>query len=139
MLLDFSNSYDIQKAKAYLDKMIEKKERVELKKIVKQRTVRQNSFLHVCLAMFCAETGYTIDEAKELFALQLPDMMRYEKNGVNFRRSTADLNTTEAGILIDKIREMALDQLGLYIPDSEEYLIHEFKIKKELEMRGVRV
>ena len=82
--------------------------------------------------MFCNETGYTIDEAKELFSMQLPDIMRYEKNGVNFRKSTADMDTKDMGTLIDKIREMALDQLGLYIPDSEEYLIHKFQIEKEL-------
>jgi hypothetical protein len=136
MLLDLRNSIDQQKAKAYLSKLIEKGEKVELRKITKQRTIRQNAYLHVCLSMFCAETGYTIDEAKELFSLQLPELMRYTKNGVTFRKSTADLDTKDMGILIDKIREMALDQLGLYIPDAEEYLINKFQIERELE--GVR-
>jgi hypothetical protein len=36
------------------------------------------------------------------------------------------------GNLIDKIREIALHNLGLYIPDSEEYLINKFQIEKEL-------
>jgi hypothetical protein len=138
MLLDLRNSYDISKARAYLDKMIEKGEQVELRKIQKQRTLRQNAYLHVCLAMFCAETGYTIDEGKELFSLQLPDILRYTKNEVNFRKSTADLDTKEMSILIDKIREMALDQLGLYIPSSEEYIENRFQIERELEMAGVR-
>jgi len=132
MLLDLSNSLDAKRAQAYLDKLLEKGEQIEIRKIIKQRTVRQNSYLHVCLTMFCNETGYTIDEAKELFSMQLPDIMRYEKNGVNFRKSTADMDTKDMGTLIDKIREMALDQLGLYIPDSEEYLIHKFQIEKEL-------
>ena len=136
MLLDLTNSIDIQKAKAYLDKMIQKGEKVEIRKIQKQRTVRQNSYLHCCLGLFCAETGYTIDEAKELFSLQLPDILRYSKREMNFRKSTAELDTKEMTILIDKIREMALDQLGLYIPSSEEFLIHRFQIAKELESRG---
>jgi len=132
MLLDLSNSLDAKRAQAYLGNLLEKGDQIEIRKIIKQRTVRQNSYLHVCLTMFCNETGYTIDEAKELFSMQLPDIMRYEKNGVNFRKSTADMDTKDMGTLIDKIREMALDQLGLYIPDSEEYLIHKFQIEKEL-------
>ena len=89
------------------------------------------------MGYFCAETGYTIDEAKELFSLQLPDLMRYEKNGISFRRSTAELNTEEMTVLIDKIREMAMDQLGLYILTSEEYLINRFQIERELELQGI--
>jgi hypothetical protein len=133
MLLDLRNSFDVNKAKAYLDKLIEKGEQVEIRKIQKQRTIRQNSYLHVCLAMFCNETGYTVEEAKELFSHQLPDLLRYTKNGMNFRKSTAELDTKEMTVLIDKIREMALNELGLYIPDSQEYLIHKFQIDKELE------
>jgi hypothetical protein len=132
MILDTSNSLDAKKAQAYLDKLIEKGDQIEIRKIIKQRTVRQNSYLHCCLTMFCNETGYTIDEAKELFSLQLPDIMRYEKNGINFRKSTADMDTKDMGTLIDKIREIALDNLGLYIPDSEDYLINKFQIEKEL-------
>jgi hypothetical protein len=136
MLLDLSNSYDQNKAKAYLAKLIEKGEKVEIRKVQKQRTIRQNAYLHCCLAMFSNETGYTIDESKELFSHQLPDILRYTKNGVNFRKSTAELDTKEMTVLIDKIREMALDQLGLYIPSSNEYLINKFQIDRELE--GVR-
>jgi hypothetical protein len=88
--------------------------------------------------LFCAETGYTIDESKELFSLQLPDIMRYTKQGISFRKSTADLDTKEMTVLIDKIREMALDQLGLYIPSSQEYLENKFRIDKELELMGVK-
>jgi hypothetical protein len=132
MLLDLSNSLDAKRAQAYLGNLLEKGDQIEIRKIIKQRTVRQNSYLHVCLTMFCNETGYTIDEAKEMFSMQLPDIMRYEKNGINFRKSTADMDTKDMGTLIDKIREMALDNLGLYIPDSEEYLINKFQIEKEL-------
>lgn len=137
MLLDLSNDFDVSKAHSYLAKLIEKGEKCELKKVVKQRTHRQNKFLHVCLGFFCAETGYTIDEAKELFSHQLPDIMRYTKNEISFRKSTADLNSKEMTILIDLIREMANTQLGIYIPTSSEYLENKFQIDRELELRGI--
>ena len=137
MLLDFGNSFDVSKARAYLEKLIEKKCRAEIKQSREQRTVQQNKFLHVCLGYFCAETGYTLDEAKELFSHQLPDLMRYEKNGLSFRKSTAELDSKQMTVLIDKIREMAMEQLGIYIPTSEEYLINQFQINRELELMGV--
>ena len=137
MLLDLSNSFDANKAIAYLDKLTKKGKRCEIKEVRNQRTNPQNSYLHVCLAMFCAETGYTIDEAKELFSTVLPDLMRYQKNGISFRRSTSELDTKEMTVLIDKIREVALDQIGIYIPTSEEYLINKFQIDRELELQGI--
>lgn len=139
MLLDLRNSIDVKRARAYLDNLIEKGAKVELKKVPQIRTLKQNAFLHVCLGYFCAETGFTIDEAKEIFSRELPDMMRYEKNGSHFRKSTAELDTKEMTILIDKIREVALDQLGLYIPTSQEYLENKFRIERDLELMGVRV
>jgi len=138
MLLDLSNSFDANKARAYLDNLIEKGAKVELKKVPQIRTIRQNSYLHACLGLFCAETGFTIDEAKEIFSRELPDMMRYEKNGSHFRKSTAELDTKEMSVLIDKIREVALSQLGLYICSSEEYLENKFRIERDLELMGVR-
>lgn len=139
MKLDLSNSIDASKAKAYLGKLIELGAKCEIKKILENRNLRQNSYLHVCLGMFCVETGYTIEEAKELFSRQLPEIMRYEKRGENFRRSTTTLDKAEMGKLIDLIREMSLDQLGLYIPTSEEYIQNRFAIERQLEAAGIHI
>jgi len=138
MKLDLANSFDQSRAKAYLDKLIKTGAKCEIKKINEQRTIRQNSYLHCCLGLFCAETGYTIEEAKELYSHQLPELMRYNKNGISFRRSTADLDSKEMTVLIDKIRDMSLNEIGLYIPSSEEFLINRFQIERELELMGVK-
>jgi hypothetical protein len=137
MLLDLGKSIDAGRAKAYLDKLIKEGKRCELKEVRSQRTSQQNAYLHVCLAMFCTETGYTVDEAKELFSLQNPDLLRYQKNGVSFRRSTTELDTKEMTTLIDLIRSMAYEQLGMYIPTSQEYLENKFQIDRELELQGI--
>lgn len=137
MLFDPKSDFDRKKARAYFEKLLNGDLPFELKATKKQRTIRQNAYLHVCLSMFCAETGYTIDESKELFSLHLPDLMRYTKKEVSFRKSSKDLDSKEMTVLIDKIREMSMDQLGLYIPTSEEYLINKFQIDKEIELMGV--
>jgi hypothetical protein len=106
MKLSTSNSIDANKARVYLESLIKKGANIELKEVRKARSVDQNSYLHVCLAIFCHETGYMVDEAKELFSQMMPEMLRYEKNGFEFRRSTSTLDTKEMSVLIDKIREI---------------------------------
>jgi hypothetical protein len=131
MKLRTSNSVDANKARVYLDSLIKKGADIELKEVRKARSVDQNSYLHSCIAIFCNETGYMIDEAKELFSQLMPEMLRYQKNGFEFRRSTSTLDTKEMSILIDKIRQVCSDELGVYVPDAEEYLINKFSIDRE--------
>ena len=134
MFLDLSNQFDLKKAETYFEKLKSDGAKIELKKVVKSRTVSQNSYLHVCLTYFSQESGYEVDELKELFSHQLPEMLRYTKDGHSFRRSTSDLSTVEMAKLITHIREVANAELGLYIPQSEEYLINKFQIDKELNL-----
>ena len=131
MKLDTNSEMDRNKAQFYLDKLIAKKAKIELKEVTKERTDPQRVYLHVCLSMFSVETGYSIEEAKELFAQQLPEIMFYEKKEHRFRKSTNDLTTKEMGILIDYIRSFCMDQLGFYVPDSTEFLINRFQIEKQ--------
>ena len=133
MKLRLSNPIDRQKAQVYLQKLISLEADIELKKVEKARSVSQNSFLHVCLSYFCNESGYTLEEAKEIFSQLMPEMLRYERNGFEFRRSTATLSSQEMNILIEKIRSVCSEELGIYVPQSEEYLIDKFSIDRELQ------
>ena len=133
MIIDSSNPFDVKKADVYYEKLKSQKAKFEINKPREKRSVDQNSFLHVCLGYFCLHTGYTLNEAKCEFADMLPELMIYEKNGKNYRRSTSDLDSKEMTILIDYIRNFCNEQLGVYIPDPEDYLINQFKIRKELE------
>jgi hypothetical protein len=133
MKLDLSTPLDLKKAETYFDKLKKDGSKIELKKYMENRTLSQNSYLHCCLGYFCLHTGYTISEAKELFAQLLPEIMMYEKNGNTFRKSTSVLNTKEMNTLIDLIREVCNNELGVYVPTSEEYLISKFAIDKELQ------
>lgn len=131
MKLDLSKEIDQKRAKSYLDNLMEKGSRIELKKVVSKRTTSQNSYLHVCLTIFSKETGYTISESKDLFSDMLPELMLYDKKGRTFRRSTSDLSTAELSEFIEKVREVCNNQLGIYVPDAEEYLISKFEIERE--------
>lgn len=133
MKLSLRNPVDRQKAQVYLQKLINLEADIEIKKVERSRSVSQNSYLHVCLSIFCNESGYMMDEAKEIFSQLMPEMLRYERNGFEFRKSTSTLSVQETNLLIEKIRSVCAEELGTYVPTSEEYLIDKFAIDRELQ------
>jgi hypothetical protein len=133
MLLNLSKEFDRKKYEAYSSKLLKKEAKVEIKEFRSARTISQNSFLHVCLGYFSIHTGYTKHEAKQEFQEMLPDLFNYKKGDKTYIRSTSDFTKEEMIVLIEFIRSFCLDQLGIYIPDSETYLIEQFAINKELE------
>ena len=133
MKYSLSNQHELRLFKDKVNQLIEKLADVELKIVRKQRTIRQNSYLHVCITLFAIHFGYTIDEAKTLLKRKC-GFMTYEKNGTKFLRSTAKLDTLEMIQLIDFIRTFASIE-GCYIPTSEEYLENKFFIDNEIELQ----
>lgn len=133
MKYSLSNQHELRLFKDKVNQLIEKLADVELKIVRKQRTIRQNSYLHVCITLFAIHFGYTIDEAKTLLKRKC-GFMTYEKNGTKFLRSTVKLDTLEMIQLIDFIRTFASIE-GCYIPTSEEYLENKFFIDNEIELQ----
>lgn len=133
MKYSLSNQHELRLFKDKVERLIEKLADVELKVVRKQRTIRQNSYLHVCITLFAIHFGYTIDEAKTLLKRKC-GFMTYEKNGTKFLRSTAKLDTLETTQFIDFIRTFASIE-GCYIPTSEEYLENRFFIDNEIELQ----
>jgi len=132
MKFNLDIEYDQKRAQQMINTAIEKGEWLEIKKITRSRTTSQNKYLHVCLVYFCKETGYTVDEAKILLKRQL-DWMIYKKGESIFLRSTAELSKDEMIQFIEYIRQVCTDQLGIYVPTSEEYLQNQFEIERELQ------
>jgi hypothetical protein len=131
MKLNLSNTYDKERAKTRLKVLIDKGAKIELTEIKGKRTIRQNSYLHVCISLFAIEFGYTLDEAKTLLKRQC-EFMKYSKNGQLFLKRTREMDTKELTEFIEWIRNYSSQQ-GLYLPTSEEYLLHRFEIDKEIE------
>ena len=132
MKLDLSIAFDNNKAKAYFDKLMDSKSKIELKEFKPKRTVSQNKYLHVCFTIVANETGYTVEEAKTVLKREHGAFMVYEKEGNKFLRSTATLDTLEMTMFIDWLRRFAMDH-GYYIPTPEEFLQSQFEIEKELQ------
>ncbi len=90
--------------------LIEKKATVEIKRVIKRRTINQNSYLHLLLSAFGLHFGYTTEEAKVLYKRFNKDIYAYEKAGEVFLRSSADLNTQEMMKSIDRFRQFSAEQ-----------------------------
>jgi hypothetical protein len=133
MKLNLSKSYDRGRATTYLEKLIKKGAKIELKEFRAKRSLDQNAYLHVCFAMIADETGYTIEEAKVLFKRAFGSFMVYEKDNNKFLRSTADMDKHEMTIFIDWLRQTAMDQLGLYILTPREYYENQFEIEQQIQ------
>jgi hypothetical protein len=132
MKLNLKHPLDQQKAITYLNHLIAKGERVEIRKVQLPRTLNQNKYLHVCLQYFSNETGYTLNESKEILS-QIAGYT-YTKNEYTFRKSTSDFTKEEMISYIDFIRSFCEQNLGIYIPDSQEYMLNQFEIEKQLNL-----
>ena len=136
MKYDLTNSIDAASAQLYLNKLIEEGAKVELKKIRGKRTLKQNSYFHVVITIFAMELGYTIEEAKTMLKRMYSNAetsMVYQKKGYKFLRSTTTMDTKELTYFIEWIRNYAATDAGIYIPTSEEYLINQYNIDKQIE------
>lgn len=124
---------EAKKALTYLNKLIANGDDVEITKKTKQRTIRQNAYLHVCITLFSIEFGYTLEEGKTHLKRNCPyhEFTRYEKKGEWFLSSTKDFTTEQSAMFIDWLREYSSKE-GCYIPTSQEYLDKKHEIDREI-------
>lgn len=126
----YDNSNPLQKANflARANLLAERGEVVELRS-KRQRSLNQNAYLFVLLSYFGSQYGETSDFVKEEYFKRLvnPDIFirdkRYDKflkREVYICRSTADLTMEEMSICIDRFRNWASKEAGIYLPTAEE-------------------
>lgn len=130
MIFDLSNSLDKHKASVKLLELIDNGKVIELTEKRKKRTIQQNKYLHVVITLFAIEVGYTLDESKTVLKRECYFMV-YEKEDMKFLKRTRDLNTKELTDFIEWIITYA-GKMGIYIPSSEEFLLSQFEIEKEI-------
>lgn len=129
MLLDLTLNTDCLKAESYLKKLIKDKSGIELKKIHKRRTNKQNRYLHAIFALFGAEFGYTIEESKIVVKRALN--YTYEKDGQKFLKRTSEMDVKELTIFIDKFRNYSSVN-GCYLPSADEFDTNYIEIMKQV-------
>ena len=138
MLLDLNKPFEINKFKTYAKKLLEDKAKVNLTKIMPKRTARQNRYEHALFSLFAIEFGMKTDYVKQVvFKIEVNRtiFLVLEQVGTEtFQRwrSTADLDTAENTLAIERFRNFSNEQ-GCYLPDASEYLEQAFYIDQEID------
>ena len=103
---------------------------VDLTEKKPRRSLPQNKYLHVILAYFGAQTGNTLEWVKQQYYKKLvnPDLFIREKEDkylgrIKVLRSSADLDTSEFSLSIERFRNWASQEAGIYLPSADEYII----------------
>lgn len=138
-LYDTSNPLDKANFLLRAKKLAESGKIVELTEKKPRRSLPQNKYLHVILAYFGAQTGNTTEWVKQQYYKKLvnPDLFICEKEDkylgrIKVLRSSADLDTSEFSLSIERFRNWAAQTAGIYIPSSKEhYLIQQMEIEIE--------
>lgn len=123
------NPYDADKARAYLEKMIEQGKNFKIAVQIPKRTGRQNRFFHAILGLIADYVGSDMETIKQQFVKQelCKDIFYQGETSIGSKslsnwRSTRDLNSKEFSIMTERLIFFASSELGLYIPDPGEYL-----------------
>lgn len=126
MKYDLSNDLQRGQFNVRVAGLLKKGGVVELKEC-KARSLRQNSYLHVALGYFAAQTGDTLEYVKQYYYKRLvnPDIFRKERDDkylghIEVWRSSASLTQEEMSLSIDRFRNWAANEAGIYIPSSDD-------------------
>lgn len=124
MTYNLTNPLDVQNAKTRLDLLIKRGCIIELTEKKQKRTLSQNAYLHLLLGYFASQTGNTLEWVKQQYYKKLcnPDIFIGEREDrflgrVKYVRSSADLRTDEMNLSIERFRNWAASEAGIYLPD----------------------
>lgn len=125
---------EAEDAADYLITLIDKKQIVEVKKINPNRSLNQNAYLHLIIAIFGSHFGYNLEEAKIIYKEINKHIYLYKKKNREFYRSSATLDVTQMAKSIDHFMEVSARN-GCELPPatSKEWLR---SMQNELERSG---
>ena len=139
MIYNTSNPLDKANFQLRAKKLAESGVIVDLTEKKPRRSLSQNKYLHVILAYFGTQTGNTLEWVKQQYYKKLvnPDLFIREKEDkylgrIKVLRSSADLDTAEMSLSIERFRNWAAQEAGIYIPSADEaILIQQMEIEIE--------
>ena len=133
MLFNLQNPYEHERFKAYVNKLFRERAVVEVKKKSPNRTLSQNSYLHLLIGYFASQYGCSADEVKIDYYKRTCNRDLFERRATNrqgreitYLRSSADLTTAEMALSIDRFRDFSSSKAGIYLPspNEREFLIY---------------
>lgn len=140
MVYNLSNVLDVQNAETRLQQLKKKGCVIELTEKKPKRSIKQNSYLHLILGYFATQTGDTPEWVKQQYFKKLcnPDIFIDERHDrflgtVKYIKSSAELTTDQMNMAIERFRNWAAAEAGIYLPDPlshEEILLMQIEVEK---------
>lgn len=138
-IYDTSNPLEKEKAKSKFEYLINKGKVLELKEKKATRTISQNSYMHLIFCWYGLSVGCPESHVKqEIFKKEInPNIFKSEfANKITGElttiwRSTADLDTGEMTTAINRFKNHASADLGIYLPSPDD-LVYLREIEREI-------
>lgn len=125
MIYNLSTPLDAQSARTRLELLVKRGSVIELTEKKPRRTLNQNSYLHLLLGYFASQTGDTLEWVKQQYYKKKcnPDLFIGEQEDrflgrVRYIRSSAELRSDEMNLSIERFRNWAAAEAGIYLPDA---------------------
>lgn len=143
MIFHLSNEFDRQRAQERFDFLLKNGKKIELKERKEKRTTPQNRYLHLVLSWFAWEYGETLQYVKQEFFKKIVNEEIFKTEYANFRtgeirtawKSTADLDTATLTTAIERFRNYAAKEAGIYLPEPSD-LVYLEEIERNLSQQG---
>jgi hypothetical protein len=130
MIYNLSSPLDKANFLLRAKKLVESGVIVDLTEKKPRRSLPQNKYLHVILAYFGTQTGNTLEWVKQQYYKKLvnPDLFIREKEDkylgrIKVLRSSAELDTAEMSLSVDRFRNWSAQEAGIYIPSADEAIL----------------
>lgn len=128
MLYNPEKEIDIQRALTKINQLISDKKVFELKEKKPKRSLNQNRYLHLILSWYAWEYGETLEYIKQVVFKKDVNREIFEYQHLNRKtgevrieyRSTANLDTAELSLAIDRFRDFSILQAGIYLPEPKD-------------------
>lgn len=127
MRYDGSNELHAAQARARLENLIAGKKVFDITEKKPQRSLSQNSYLHVLLSYFACQIGETMEYVKREYFKKLVNPATFIRERedkflgrIKFLRSSADLDKDEMTLCIDRFRNWSSAKAGIYLASPDE-------------------
>ena len=127
MIYDLNTVLDRERFKGHTNALYKERKLVECREVKPRRTSAQNRYLHVILGEFALQYGETIEYVKQeifkrhynadIFVTKRTDKIA---GPVEILRSSTDLDTAEMTLAIERFRNGASRDAGIYLPEPHE-------------------
>ena len=129
MVITINQPSDKLKVRQYIDKLPDRKYKVEIKVVREQRSIPANRLYWLWLNCIMSETGNHRDDLhEELTRMYLPKVTTiYRDREIEKPISTTKLDKKQFSDYMNRVQQFAASEFGCVLPNPEDLHFEEFK------------